>query len=497
MATPEQQSAAPSAYLPAQAPPGGPSAPGFGPAAGYGAVPAPHPPAFAQHPPAHAPNPALTHTPPARAPKAPASGTGPLARLRRTADTAPGRLRLLAAGLAVLVLALGALTGWEVNDRTQAADQVVTHSQPLSQNAAEIYRSLADADTTAAAGFLLAGGEPHDVRQRYQDDLANATQLLTQAAAQSNGSDQAQNLVSQLNQQLPVYAGLVETARADDRQGLPLGAAYLRYASNMMQTQLLPEAQKLSDTEVSRLDSDYRDAGATPWFSYAFGLLTLAVLFWAQLMLFRRTNRVFNSGLLGATAAVLVLLGWLTTGVLSANSSLDQSKSRGATPLQALDVARTNSLQARTAENLNLVARGSTTTYADQWTTSSKADATALAHAQQLAPGAAADSIGQARQQFTVWTQKHDAASAKNDAGDYQGALDATVGTGADSSQPVYQKLDQDLAAAVKVEQAEFRSAAQDGRDATVPVVFAAGVLALLAAAGVLTGINRRLAEYR
>jgi CHASE3 domain sensor protein len=483
VATPEQRNAAPPAYLPAQAPPGAPSAPGFGPAApGFGPV-------VGQQP----------QAPAATAPKATAAG--PLARLRRTADTAPGRLRLLAAGLAVLVLGLGALTGWEANDRTQAADQVVTHSQPLSQNAAEIYRSLADADTTAAAGFLLAGAEPHDVRQRYQDDLSNATQLLTQAAAQSNGSGQAQTLVSQLNQQLPVYAGLVETARADDRQGLPLGAAYLRYASNMMQTQLLPEAQKLSDTEVSRLDHDYQDAQSTPWLSYAFGLLTLGVLAWAQLMLFRRTNRVFNSGLLAATAAVVLLLGWLTFGVLSANSSLDQSKSRGATPLQALNVARIDSLHARTAENLNLVARGSTTAYADQWATSSKADAGALANAQQLAPHDAADEIGQARQQFTSWTQLHDQATTLNDSGDYQGALNATVGTGQDSahpsSQPVYQKLDQDLADAVKVEQAEFLSAAKDGRDATAPLVFAAGALALLAAAGVLTGINRRLAEYR
>ncbi|MFE0462629.1 hypothetical protein ACFW1A_25575 [Kitasatospora sp. NPDC058965] len=483
MATPEQRNAAPPAYLPAQSPPGAPvssqGTPGFGPAApGFG-------PAVEQA----LPQPAVATT------KAPA--TGLVARLRRTADTAPGRLRLAAAVLTVLVLGLGAVTGWEVNDRTAAADQVVTHSQPLSQNAAEIYRSLADADTTAAAGFLLAGSEPHDVRQRYQDDLANATQLLTQAAAQSNGSDQAQTLVSQLNQQLPVYAGLVETARADDRQGLPLGAAYLRYASNMMQTQLLPEAQKLSDTELTRLDHDYQDAESTPWVSYGFGLLVLAALVWVQLMLYRRTNRVLNPGLLAATAAVLVTLAWLSTGVLSANSSLDQSKSRGATPLQALNLARTDSLQARTAENLNLVARGSTTAYADQWTSANKADNTALAKAQQLAPGGAADSIKQARDQFTVWTQKHDAANAKNDAGDYQGALDATVGTGADSSQPVYQSLDQDLARAVKAEQAEFLSAAKDGRDATVPVTFAAGVLALLAAAGVLTGLNRRLAEYR
>ncbi|WP_329579944.1 hypothetical protein OG500_13145 [Kitasatospora sp. NBC_01250] len=418
-------------------------------------------------------------------------------RWRAAADSAPGRLRLASVGLVVLVLGFGALTGWQLTGRSQAADRLVTRSQPLSQQAAEIHRSLADADTTAAAGFLLAGSEPPQVRQRYQDDLASAARLLSQAAAQSGGSAQAQASISLLNQQLPVYSGLVETARTDDRQGLPLGAAYLSYASTSMQTQLLPVAQQLADAEAARLGQDYADARATPWAAYALGVLVLAALFWCQLRLFRRTNRIFNPGLLTATAAVLVTLLWLTGGMRAADSALADSLEHGATPLQALDLARSDALRARTAENLNLVARGSTTQYATQWTGAVKDDSTALAAAQLLAPQSAASAIGAARDQFALWTQRHDAADAKNNAGDYQGALDATVGTGADSTQPVYQELDQHLADAVKVEQADFLSAAQRGRDATTTVVPAASLLTLLAAAGVLRGLGRRLAEYR
>ncbi|MGC0315458.1 hypothetical protein [Kitasatospora acidiphila] len=418
-------------------------------------------------------------------------------RWRAAARTAPGRLRLAALGLSVLVLGLGALTGWQVTDRTDAADQVVTHSQPLSQNAAEIYRSLADADTTAAAGFLLAGSEPAALRQRYQNDLSTATQLLTQAAAQSTGSAKAQSLVSQLNQQLPVYAGLVETARADDRQGLPLGAAYLRYASTSMQQQLLPQAQALSQLELARLDSDYGDARATPWAAYGLGVVVLAALVWVQLRLFRRTNRVFNPGLLGTTGAVLVLLAWLGAAVLAGDSSLQQSIDRGAAPLKALNVARIDTLKARTAENLNLVARGSTTTYAQQWTEDEMSDATALSQALKLAPAGAAGHIADAQGSFKTWNDQHNAAGAKNDGGDYQGALDDTVGSGANSAANSFDSTDQSLAAAVKVEQADFLSAARDGRDATGTVAVAAGLLALLGTAGALTGIGRRLAEYR
>ncbi|MCX4746339.1 hypothetical protein OG455_12515 [Kitasatospora sp. NBC_01287] len=418
-------------------------------------------------------------------------------RWRAAARTAPGQLRLTGTALVVLVLGFGALTGWQVADRSAAAEQVVTHSQPLSQNATEIYRSLADADTTAAAGFLLAGDEPREVRQRYQDDLANAARLLTQAAAQSGGSGQAQTWIDQLNAQLPVYSGLVETARTDDRQGLPLGAAYLSYASGQMQGQLLPAAQHLSEAELARLTSDYRDARATPWAAYVLGVLVLAALLWFQARLFRRTNRVVNPGLLGATAAVLAVLLWLTAGVLAADSALTDSLKHGSAPLQALNLARVQALQARTAENLNLVARGSTTQYADQWTSASKADSSALAGAQLLAPAGAVDDIKAARDQFALWTQRHGAADALNNNGDYDDALQATVGSGPTSAQPAYQALDQDLAKAVQVEQAGFLSAAKNGRDATGTVVVATAVLALLGAAGVLRGIGRRLAEYR
>ena len=65
-------------------------------------------------------------------------------------------------------MAFGAVTAWQISDRAAAADDVVSHSQPLSADAADIYRSLADADTAAASGFLAGGQEPARVRERYE-----------------------------------------------------------------------------------------------------------------------------------------------------------------------------------------------------------------------------------------------------------------------------------------------------------------------------------------
>ncbi|GAA3063737.1 hypothetical protein GCM10020000_53990 [Streptomyces olivoverticillatus] len=94
----------------------------------------------------------------------------------------------------------------------------------------------------------------------------------------------------------------METARANNRQGLPLGGAYLRYASDRMREELLPAARALYETETGRLGHDYDDAESWPWAALATGVVALGALGWAQRRNYLRTNRVFNHGLLTATA---------------------------------------------------------------------------------------------------------------------------------------------------------------------------------------------------
>ncbi|MFJ9950482.1 hypothetical protein [Kitasatospora sp. NPDC091207] len=437
---------------------------------------------------------------------------GPLGRLRQAGRTAPGRLRLAGALLTVLTVAFGALTAWQVNSRAQAAERVVSYSQPLSQAAADIHRSLADADTTAATGFLLAGAEPKAVRDRYEQDLATASRLIAEAAARTTASSPAQGWLAALNQQIPVYAGLVEGARADNRQGFPLGGAYLRYASDQMRTVLLPAAAALSAAENQALADDYAEARAVPWAAYGLGVLALAALAWVQVTLYRRTNRVFNIGLVGATAAVLSAVLWLTVTGTGANSALHDSERKGAGPLRALNAARVDVLTARLAENLHFVARGSSTQYADLWSKTTEhlsasnppanRYAGTLPEALRLAPADAGAAIDEAQRQYQQWRERHLAASTlENVDADYQGALDATVTVKeADvpkSADAAFNAVDQGLARAAETELQQFRRAAE-GTDGDLRTAAAAvALLALVAAASAVRGLGRRLAEYR
>ncbi|MBO8195554.1 hypothetical protein ITI46_28470 [Streptomyces oryzae] len=428
-------------------------------------------------------------------------------RLRTAATTEPGRLRAIGAVLAAVVLLFGGVTAWQVSDRAAAADAVVDHSQPLSADAAHIYRSLADADTSASSGFLAGGDEPRSERRRYEKDIREASQLLADAAANSARSRTAQRQIAVLNRGLPVYAGLVETARADNRQGLPLGGAYLRYANEKMRGELLPAARKLYTAETRQLGGDYDDAKSRPLPALGTGVVALAALGWAQRRNYRRTNRVFNRGLLGATALSLALLVWLSAGHVMARSGLNASYTEGARSLHALNEARIGTLQARGDENMTLVARGGGAVYEESYQKQmakvagdgerDRAGSGLLQDVREVADDRAGSSaVAEAQDAVRIWQQRHKQARAEDDGGNYEDAVEQVIGA-KDSTRESFDEVDKSLSRAGAHEQRQFEKAAGAGRDWFAGLVVGALVLAVLGAAAAVLGIGRRLAEYR
>lgn len=136
-------------------------------------------------------------------------------------------------------LAWGVIAALTADQHASAAAEVVAVSEPLSLDAEQIYQSLSDADATAANGFLAGGLEPAADRQRYNADITQAAIRIEAASALMGASAARTGLPSHPEKQapagsatgddlaalsagLPVYAGEVQIARADDRLGLPL-----------------------------------------------------------------------------------------------------------------------------------------------------------------------------------------------------------------------------------------------------------------------------------
>ncbi|WP_245796292.1 hypothetical protein [Actinacidiphila alni] len=436
-------------------------------------------------------------------------------QLRAAATTEPGRLRIIGAVLALLVVAFGAVTAWQITDRTTAAGNVLHHSAPLSADAAEIYRRLADADATVAGGFLVGGQEPQAVSDRYDKDIAIAAKLITEAAANSQGSSQVRAQIASLNQQLPQYTKLVATALANNRQGLPLGGAYLRYANEQMRKDggLLDASNKLYQAETDRLGKDYGDAKALPYAAWALGVVALGGLVWAQRRHYRRTNRVFNQGMLAASGACAVVLLWLVVGHTVARTQLDDSYAHGAKSMQVLNSARIAVLQARGDENLTLVARGSGGSYEDTFNSGMtglagkdpKGVGGELEQALALADNAKGRTpVDTAIKSVQTWRARHTVARASDNNGDYTTAVAQVIGgkdskghTVTETTGQCFDKVDASLEQAVAQEQHEFNQAADSGRGALTLLPAGAALLAVLAAAGAALGIGRRLSEYR
>lgn len=435
-------------------------------------------------------------------------------RLRAAATTEPGRLRAIGAVLAALLLAFGAATAWQTATRADAADRVLNRSQPLSNDAAAIYRSLADANTAASSGFLAGGQEPAKVRDRYRRDIDRAGEKLATAASNAGAGSSSATAVSRLNKLLPRYTALIERARANNRQGLPLGGAYLRYANETMQTRMLPAAEKLYKAENERLADDYADARPFPWTAIALGVVALAALAWAQHRNYRRTNRVFNTGLLAATTAAAVALLWLLAGHAFARSGLNESYDHGVKSLNVLNDARISSLKARGNENLTLVSRGAETVAVGRATKDkfdvayeqqmkrlggAEGDGGLLGEAARLADDdAGALPVAAAAKSVSEWRDRHKSARASDDSGDYEGALDKVVGAdGVKATGESFDNVDTALDTALAREQGEFRRAAEDGKGAMTGLPAGVAVLAVLGATAAVLGIGRRLSEYR
>ncbi|MFJ8897989.1 hypothetical protein [Streptomyces sp. NPDC102370] len=459
-------------------------------------------------PPASAPGPGTTPAPTTVAPP-PARRTAfaeGVDQLRRAATTEPGRLRVIGAVLAALVVTFGAVTAWQMTDRAAAADDVLTSSQPLTSDAADIYRSLADANTAASSGFLAGGQETAATRDRYERDIRTAAGKLVNAAANAAPGSPSTDTITKLNRLLPEYKGLVERARTYNRQGYPVGGAYLRYANEKMQQEMLPAAQVLYTKENQRLRADYADATPYPWPAIALGLAALAALAWAQRRTYLRTHRVLNHGLVAATAATAIVLLWLTAGHALARSHLDASYDHGVRSLDVLHDARIASLKARGNENLTLVARGAETkkvgdetldAYDHDFGRDMDALGKGLAVAERLADDATgAQPVTAAVSNMTEWKKRHAAAREQDENGNYQQALDMVIGPKGATGE-CFDSVDKNLATALAHEETEFAEAAGAGRDALTGLPAGAAVLGVLGAAGAVLGIGRRLSEYR
>jgi len=284
----------------------------------------------------------------------------PVAWLRRFARTTPGVVVLIAAAVAASCIIGGLVAGAELDRRIAGHRTVLDRSEPVAYAAQNLYADLSAVDAAAAAAFLAGGVQTAPIRRQYQQALAGASAALVDASAGATDVNE-RIAVAEITAELATYTGLVEAARANNVQGFPIGSGYLREASSLMQSDLLPEAEKVFTGDMAAVDADQHAVGSTPIAGLVILGAVLAVLGICSRMMFVRTNRQFNLGLVIAALLVLVAIGWIAVATHLASSEIDHARHRSTARFGQLAAARILAQQGRTDETLQLIARGDIT----------------------------------------------------------------------------------------------------------------------------------------
>jgi hypothetical protein len=414
----------------------------------------------------------------------------------------PARLLRLGAVLVLGCLVTAVLSLLSGLSRQAATEQGHRRAAELTEDAAELYRTLADADAMATSGYVAGGVEPTAVRARYDADLSRAADRLVHAAGELPENDPGRPLVATVAQQLPRYSGLIETARFYNRQGLPLGQSYLSSGSALIRESMLPAVEQLRRQQTVALTEDYRQGGAIPFAVLLVLAAALAGLLETDRRERGRTNRVLNPGLVTATALMLLALLWWVAATVLTDVRLVQATRHGAA-ITALDDARAAVLQARSNESLVLVARsGGRTSDADY---SARLNSVLgpdgsgglLATASAAAGPDGAPAVDEVRRAARDWRDAHRTLRTLDDGGHYPDAVASAIGTDPAGSRAAFERLDTALGRALDEQRAALDRAGGGARTALTGLVTGPAVLALLAAAAAAGGIAIRVREYR
>lgn len=409
--------------------------------------------------------------------------------------TTPGRILSIGVVLSALVIASAFATSTTINDRQAALTTVLNHTEPLAFAAGQLYTTLSVADAAAATAFI-AGAEPRDVRQRYEQAITDASVAVTRASSGLTDEPMVQ-LLGRVNAELSVYTGLIETARTNNRAGNPVGSSYLSEASALMQTQILPNAQRLYEETSDRVNAETTASTRIPGPVILVVLATLMFGVFANRWLARRTRRRINIGFIAGGVAVLIMLVWVGTALVISTADSRSAKDTAAESLKTVTNLAITAQQARADETLSLIRRG------DEDVRKQSYYQRIDVMQQQLSDYLARDDVidktdlADAEALLKRWRAADDRINAYIAVGNYQAATQVALGTGEDDSTPAFNKLDDALGKGIEESRSQLRSDIVNAHRVLSGATVGAAVLSVVAALAVALGLWPRLSEYR
>ncbi|GAA5129109.1 hypothetical protein GCM10025762_60420 [Haloechinothrix salitolerans] len=419
--------------------------------------------------------------------------------------TTPGRLSIIAGGLIALILLTGAVAAVTTKSKSDTTRDLVEIHEPTAADVQRLYRALSDADAAAASSLLAAGDEPVELRERYEQDIALAGPTLGLAALDRSGDERVTEQIEIVGRQVPTYAGLVEAARVNSRQQLPIGGAYLREASHLMRTEILPASERLYRIQVERVADERESAVRFPYAAAVLAVVLLVALVMAQVQIRRLSKRRLNVGLIVATAAIVLGIAWSAVAMTAHSQLVNEGHEHGSEQVNLLADTRIKALKARADELLTLVARGGGAAYEEEFAKLARGiagdggDGGTLREARaMIEDDEMAAHLDKSIAAAERWLTTHGEIRETDDGGDYDAAVELAIDRRrVGSAAQEFAALDTSLGNAIRSGRQLFVDETVGGARALTLLTAGWAVLALVAMAGVVGGIRQRLREYR
>ncbi|MBY0443523.1 MAG: hypothetical protein K2Q25_15545, partial [Mycobacteriaceae bacterium] len=330
----------------------------------------------------------------------------------------------------------------------------------------------------------------------YEQAITDAAVAVAWASSGVSNAPLMQ-LLGQINAELAVYTGLIEIARTNNRAGNPVGSAYLAEASMLMQSTILPDAQRLYRATSARVDAETTASTRIPLPVIVVVAATVVFGLFSHRWLARRTRRRINPGLVVGGLAILVMIAWVGTALTISTTSSRIAKDTAAASLTTITNLAIVAQQARADETLSLIRRDNEEARAQSFN-----QRIHIMHEQLQTYLSSSNAINKAQlnsadQLLDRWRQANDRINTYINVGNYRAATQVALGTGKEDSTPAFDKLDRALSTTMDLSRNQLRKDILNAYRGLSGAQVGGVVLSLGAAIAVALGLWPRLAEYR
>jgi hypothetical protein len=271
------------------------------------------------------------------------------------------RSSLYAVWGASLLLLLVSIAG--VSSQRQAIKTVGKDAAPSILAAQQLRDSFADIDASLANELLLDPvknqKELTQVFVSFDENRKKIAVRLVSTARNITYSEE-EKIVQTLQLKGSEYFLKLQEARDARKRGDKVGVLTIyRSAAEIVDRDILPQAEQLDRVNSQALESTYNNQGTSngviSLFVALIGLVAVGILVLIQLFIYQRMRRILNLHLLGATAIAILFLAYTINAIVSASVNLKVAKEDAFDSIHSLRQARALSYMANADESRYLL----------------------------------------------------------------------------------------------------------------------------------------------